>query len=46
MSGQGIYTFKNGDSYDGHWKNDKREGQGTLIYSNGDRYVGEWKNGI
>ena len=36
--------YKNGDRYEGEWKNDDREGKGILYYKNGDRYDGEWKN--
>ena len=36
--------YKNGDRYDGEWKNDDREGMGILYYKNGDRYDGELKN--
>ena len=36
--------YKNGDRYEGEWKNDDREGKGILNYKNGDRYDGEWKN--
>ncbi|NOR87577.1 MAG: hypothetical protein GQ527_08220, partial [Bacteroidales bacterium] len=28
--GQGIYTWANGDLYNGKWRNGKREGEGTL----------------
>jgi len=33
----------NGDSYDGEWKEGKREGRGIYEFANGDSYDGEWK---
>ena len=50
MHGKGIYTYSNGDKYEGEFKNDSFNGKGTLIYSLEDRsevictYVGEFKN--
>ena len=40
--GQGIMYYKNGDKYEGEWRNDRREGPGTLRYANGDLYIGTW----
>jgi hypothetical protein len=45
-SGQGTYTWSNGEKYVGNWQNDKRSGQGTNIWSNGEKYVGNWQNGF
>ena len=42
-TGQGTYTYANGDKYIGEWKKHKYNGQGTYIYANGDKYAGEWK---
>ena len=42
--GVGIMKYKNGDVYEGNWKDDKRDGTGTITYKNGDKYEGEWKN--
>jgi hypothetical protein len=39
----GKYFWKNGDSYEGNWKNDLRDGKGVFIWSDGDKYDGEWK---
>lgn len=36
--------YPNGDSYEGHWQNMKRNGQGTLKYVNGRFYRGFWVN--
>ena len=40
----GIYTFSNGDKYEGNWKNDLKHGQGLSTYKSGDMYLGEFKN--
>lgn len=38
--------FKNGDIYDGEWKNKAPNGMGVMIYVNGEIYSGNWVNGI
>lgn len=38
--------FKNGDAYDGEWKNKAPNGMGVMIYANGEIYSGYWVNGI
>ena len=38
-------TYKNGDKYEGKFKNDKSEGQGTYTLANGKKYMGEFKDG-
>ena len=30
MHGRGLYTFPNGNKYDGEWQNDVKEGYGVL----------------
>ena len=42
---QGTYTFDNGNTYAGEWRDDKPHGQGTNTYVNGDKYVGEFRDG-
>jgi len=43
--GKGIINYKNGDCYDGLWKNNKRNGVGTFTFSGfGRKYKGGWKN--
>merc|ERR1719409_369782 len=47
--GRGVFTFKNGDKYDGQYVNGHREGKGTFIWHKGGgdsvaRYEGEFKN--
>ena len=45
MSGEGEYTYANGDQYTGNWINNKKEGRGVMIYKqNGEKYEGQWKN--
>ena len=34
-SGNGTYTYENGDKYIGQWRNDHRNGFGTFITKNG-----------
>jgi TPR repeat protein len=45
INGQGKYTYANGETYSGDFKNGIREGHGTYIYADGSKYVGEFKNG-
>ena len=40
MNGQGLYTFANGNRYDGDWLDDKRTGFGIYTYINGNAYEG------
>jgi len=35
--------YKNGDIYDGYWKNNLKEEYGIMKYNNGDIYEGNWK---
>lgn len=37
--------YRNGERYEGTWKDDTAHGKGTLTYAGGDRYVGEWCEG-
>ena len=37
-------TWENGDKYEGHWKDDKKEGKGIFTWIQGEIYIGEWKN--
>jgi len=43
---KGKYTWANGTTYDGEWKNDKQHGRGTMRNGNGDLvFEGQWVNG-
>ena len=38
--------YKNGDEYEGDWKDDIRHGQGKYRFAlSGNEYDGEWKGG-
>ena len=43
-NGQATFTYPNGMTYVGEWKDDKRHGQGTYTFPEGTRYVGEFKD--
>ena len=40
--GYGLYTFANGDKYEGNWAGDMKSGYGQFYYANGEMYKGEW----
>ena len=46
-SGEGLgeFTFPDGDTYEGEFKDWDVNGQGTYTWSDGNKYVGEWKDG-
>ena len=41
----GRWTSKEGNSYEGDFKNGLRDGQGTYSWIDGDKYFGSWKDG-
>tara|TARA_B100000767_G_scaffold5199_1_gene4928 strand:- start:583 stop:2373 length:1791 start_codon:yes stop_codon:yes gene_type:complete len=43
-NGQGTYTWSDGGTYVGEWKDGISLGQGTMTFPSGDKYVGEWKD--
>ena len=43
---QGTYTFVEGATYTGEYKDGERHGQSTLKSAYGDTYTGEWKDGL
>ena len=45
MSGQGTYSFANGNRFEGSFQDNKIHGEGTYYFANGDRYVGTWMDG-
>lgn len=48
----GKLVYKNGDVYEGQFKDDKRDGEGkiqanslgVMIYKNGEKYDGQWSD--
>ena len=42
---KGILKKKNGDIYEGEWKNGEFNGKGIYKYNNGNKYEGEFKDG-
>ena len=44
--GNGRYIYKNGDIYDGYFKEGKKEGKGLYKYKDNKiiKYFGKWKN--
>ena len=46
-SGEGLgkFTFPDGDTYEGEFKDWDMNGQGTYTWSDGRKYVGEFKGG-
>ncbi|NQY74591.1 MAG: hypothetical protein HRT90_07495 [Candidatus Margulisbacteria bacterium] len=43
--GHGNCAYKNGDHYNGNWKNDLRDDRGKMTYASGNVYEGEFKDG-
>jgi len=41
---RGVYTWANGEKYNGEYKDDRRSGTGIYQWPNGDRFEGEWKD--
>ena len=46
LQGYGILCYRNGERYEGQWREDTAHGKGTLTYAGGDKYVGEWAEGM
>lgn len=46
MNGQGMYTWPDGTSYDGAWKDNKRHGYGIAWGSDGSCYNGRWEDDV
>ena len=46
MEGKGVYTFNNGNIYEGEFKNNKQNGKGILVYSEGKcKFEGDFVDG-
>ena len=43
--GKGFCKYRNGDKYEGNFKNDIREGEGKYEWVLGDRYIGNFSEG-
>lgn len=43
-NGRHKYTYADGATYDGDWKDGMRHGHGLCIWQNGSKYDGEWKD--
>jgi hypothetical protein len=46
MEGRGIFTYVNGDEYNGQWVNGKMHGRGKFVWSNGEVFDGDWANDV
>ena len=46
MSGKGVYTYRDGTTYDGTFANGKMEGSGIMTYVSGNRYEGSFSNNM
>merc|ERR1719161_2044364 len=43
--GKGIFSWTNGRSYMGEYRNDQKEGYGWFKWPDGSQYEGEWRDG-
>ena len=43
--GKGKYTYSDGESYEGEWKDGKYHGKGNYTSIDGDALEGKWKDG-
>ena len=43
FAGYGVYTWDDGDRYEGQWVAGRQEGHGSYIWGNGSSYIGQWK---
>jgi len=43
MEGKGKETWSDGRTYDGDFKNGKKDGEGTFEWPNGTKYIGSWR---
>jgi hypothetical protein len=45
FNGTGIFKYKDGNVYEGGFKDNKKDGKGKLLEADGTSYDGEWKDG-
>lgn len=45
FTGRGIFTYPNGNEYEGEFVNGLPDGKGIMRFSNYDKYEGDWHNG-
>ena len=45
MHGKGKLSWADGKTYEGDYRDDKKEGFGTFIWADGRKYVGGWRDG-
>ena len=43
--GHGVHIWKNGDRYEGEWRDCLKHGKGTDVFASGDMYVGDYYKG-
>jgi len=46
MSGKGILTWNNGDSFEGNWLDGVMHGYGVYTWKDSGYYVGTWTRGL
>jgi hypothetical protein len=46
MHGRGLYSWPNGEEYEGEYVMNKKQGYGSYRWKNGKRYIGEWLNNL
>ena len=39
-----MYTWANGNTYEGDYKDDRRNGRGVFTFANGDKYEGDFRD--
>ena len=45
MHGEGVFTYDNGDVYEGGWRHGAKDGYGVYTWPSGARYAGQWLDG-
>jgi hypothetical protein len=46
MEGKGVFYWKDGDRYEGSWKNNERDGNGTLYTKGGESIPKKYSIGV